>query len=96
MSHIGARVLSVLRDNKPYELRDVQGRPISWEEARRLILLNYQVPEETKRDRRRRRTLGDSINRRPRNRREMSERREREAAEAPQSVVLTSPSNQFN
>ncbi len=96
MSHMGARVLSVLRDNKPYELRDVQGRPISWEEARRLILLNYQVPEETKRDRRRRRTLGDSINRRPRNRREMSERREREAAEAPQSATVTSPSNQFN
>jgi transposase len=61
MSHMGARVLAVLRENKPYQLRDVQGRPITWEGARRLILTNYQVPEEIKRDRRRRRTLGQSV-----------------------------------
>ncbi len=97
MSHIGARVLAVLRDNKPYELRDTEGKPITWEDARRLILLNYQVPEEIKRDRRRRRTLGDSANRLPRKRREMVARRVREAAEAPQSAVATaSPGNQFN
>jgi len=54
MSHIGARVLAVLREDRPYELRDIDGRPITREEARRLILLNYQVPEEIKRERRRR------------------------------------------
>jgi hypothetical protein len=95
MSHIGARILAVLRENKPYELRDVQGKPITWEEAKKLIQLNYHVPEEIKRDRRRRRTLGDSVNRRLRARREMLASRVREAAEAPQSAGA-SPSNQFN
>lgn len=33
MSHIGARVLAVLREDKPYELRDTYGRPITSEEA---------------------------------------------------------------
>jgi transposase len=93
MSHVGARVLAVLRENKPYELRDVQGKPITWEDARRLILLNYQIPEEIKRDRRRRGTLSDSANRRPRTRREMVARIAREAAKAPQSAVATSPGN---
>ncbi len=50
MSHIGARILAVLQENKPYELRDIQGRPITWDEARKLILTNYQVPEEIKRE----------------------------------------------
>lgn len=95
MSHIGARILSVLKENRPYELRDAQGRPISWEDAKKLIQMNYKVPEEIKRDRRRRRTLGDSVNRRLGARREMLASRVREAAEAPQSAVA-SPSNQFN
>ena len=95
MSHIGARILAVLRENKPYELRDVQGKPITWEEAKKLIQLNYHVPEEIKRDRRRRRTLGDPVNRRLGARREMLASRVREAGEAPQSAVA-SPSNQFN
>ncbi len=97
MSHIGARILAVLRENKPYELRDIEGRPITWEDARRMILSNYQVPEEIKRDRRRRRTLGDSADRRTSKRREMVARKVREAAEAPQPAVATaSPGNQFN
>jgi len=29
MSHIGARVLAVLHYDKPYELRDIDGSPIS-------------------------------------------------------------------
>ena len=93
MSHLGARVLSVLRDNRPYELRDVQGKPIGWEAARRLVLLNFQVPEEVKRDRRRRRTIGDRL---ARTKREMVARRVREAAEAPQSAIAASPGNQSN
>jgi len=39
-----------------YELHNIQGRPITLDEARRLILTNYQVPEEIKRERRRRKT----------------------------------------
>jgi len=94
MSHLGARVLAVLRDDKPYELRDIEGKPITWEDARRLILLNYQVPEQIKQDRRRRGTLRNSSQKPSRKRREMVARRVHEAAEAPQSVVTTaSPGN---
>jgi len=45
MSHIGAGVLAVLRADKPYELRDIDGRPVTPDEARSLILLKYQVPK---------------------------------------------------
>ena len=96
MSHIGARILAVLQENKPYELRDIQGRPITWDEARKLILTNYQVPEEIKRGRRRRKTTDNSTKPR-RKRREMVTHRAHEAATAPQPVVATaSPRNQFN
>ena len=87
MSHIGARILAVLREDKPYELRDIQGKPITWEDARKLILLKYQVPEEIKRDRRRRKTLGDSAKKPPRKRREMVAHRTHEATEAPQPTI---------
>jgi transposase len=53
MSHLAARVLTVLREGRPYELRDAEGRPVSREEAREL-LSRYRVPEEVRRDRRRR------------------------------------------
>jgi hypothetical protein len=54
MSHLGARILTVLRENRPYELRDAHGKPISKEEARKLILSEYKVPDEISRQRRRR------------------------------------------
>jgi len=60
MSHIGARILAILRENKPYELRDLHGQPITWVNARRLILANYQVPEEIKQERRRNKFAGGS------------------------------------
>jgi hypothetical protein len=53
MSHIGARVFSVLREDRPYELRDEQGRPISREAAKELILAKYQVPPDIRQERRR-------------------------------------------
>ena len=31
MSHPGARVLRVLKEDRPYELRDIDGNPISWD-----------------------------------------------------------------
>jgi transposase len=86
MSHIGARILAVLRENKPYELRDLQGKPITWENARRLILANYQVPDEIKQERRRCKSDGLPAKVRDR-RREMKARRVYEAAIAPQPVV---------
>jgi transposase len=54
MSHLGARVLRVLQDDRPYQLRNDEDKPISQAEARKLILLNYQVPENIRRERRRR------------------------------------------
>jgi transposase len=88
MSHIGARILAVLRENKPYELRDLQGKPISWEDARKQILLNYQVPEEIKQQRRRIKSSGNSTRMRTK-RREMVAYSTHEAAEAPQPVMTT-------
>ncbi len=54
MSHLGARILTVLHEGRPYELRDTHGNPISKAEARKLILCNYKVPDEIRRERRRR------------------------------------------
>jgi transposase len=53
MSHLVARVMAVLRENRPYELRDQHGNPISKKMAKKLILSQYQVPEEIRRERRR-------------------------------------------
>ena len=88
MSHIGARVLAVLQENRPYELRDNQGNPITWKEARKLVLANYLVPEEIKQARRRRTTEGNSAKSKKR-RREMAVHSTHEAAEAPQPVATT-------
>jgi len=93
MSHLGARVLRVLQDDRPYQLRDNEGKPISRAEARRLILINYQVTEDVRRERRRRnpakRVYIKSEG--------MAVRRTNEAATAPQPVKTTAiPGVQFN
>lgn len=54
MSHLAARILAVRREGRPYELRDTEGKSISRKEARQLILSKYQVPEDVRRQRRRR------------------------------------------
>ncbi len=38
----------VLRDRRPYELRDVDGTPLTWQEARAIIAERYHVPEEVR------------------------------------------------
>jgi len=85
MSHMSARVLAVLREDKPYELRDIDCRSISHEEARKIILSKYQVPEEIRRERRRHKTLGNP--RLQKKLREMLVPRVRKAAAAPQPMV---------
>jgi len=85
MSHMSARVLAVIREDKPYELRDIDGRTISREEAGKIILSKYQVSEEIHRERRRHKTLGSP--RLQKKLREMLVPRVREAAVAPQPVV---------
>jgi transposase len=87
MSHMGARVLAVLRDNKRYELRDIHGRPITAGEAREIILANFQIPDEIKRERRRRKTAASST--KPREKEpEMAIRSTNEAASAPQPAII--------
>jgi len=56
MSHLGARVLKVLKENRPYEIRDLEGKLINKNEAKALILSQYHVSEEVRRERRRRNT----------------------------------------
>ena len=92
MSHIGARIFTVLREDKPYQLRDTEGKPISKMAARALILAKYHVPENIRQERRR-------SNRRRANGLGLWEKEGtetvsiHEAAKAPQpAAVTTSPS----
>ena len=52
MSHIAARVFTVLREDRPYELKDTEGKSISVLAARNLIMAKYQVPEDIRQERR--------------------------------------------
>ena len=52
MSHMASRVFAVLRESKPYELKDTDGKSISMLAARELIMANYQVPEDIRQARR--------------------------------------------
>ncbi len=54
-SHLARRIYAVLRDNRPYQLRDLDGRPISKEDSRALILERFQVPERLRKQRRKHR-----------------------------------------
>jgi len=48
-THLLDRVYVVLRENRPYELRDVDGTPVDKHEARRICLEQYRVPDEVRR-----------------------------------------------
>jgi len=91
MSHMGARILTVLREDRPYELQDTDGKSISREDAWKLILSNYKVPEEIKRERRRKTTA--AIPKPQIKKREMAAHRTNKAATAPQPVSLSAISN---
>lgn len=52
-TQVAVRVIRVLQDGRPYELRDNEGKAISPAEAKKLILHNYPVPENIRRERRR-------------------------------------------
>ena len=47
-THLLDRIRIVLRDDRPYELRDVQGQPVTVAEARAIIMERYTVPEEVR------------------------------------------------
>jgi transposase len=46
--HLLDRVLTVWREDRPYEVRDVDGTPVTWEEARHIIATRYTVPPEVR------------------------------------------------
>jgi transposase len=91
MSHIAARILTVLREDRPYELRDTENKSISILAARDLIMAKYQVPEDVRQARRKskvRKTSAPVLKRI----RGTAAGREREAAIAPQPATgLPSP-----
>ena len=45
-THLLDRVWVILREDKPYELRDVEGHPVTVEQDRAIIKERYQVPKE--------------------------------------------------
>jgi len=47
-NHLLDRVFIVLKQGRPYELRDVDGRPVTPQEARAIIAQQYIVPEEVR------------------------------------------------
>jgi len=92
MSHVGARVFTVLREDRPYELRDAGGKPISNMAARAFILAKYQVPEDIRKERLRSKGRKANTSR--------AAKKEgalvgsvHEATRAPQAVATKSPPN---
>jgi transposase len=85
MSHLGARVLRVLKEDRPYEIRNLEGESIDKNGAKGLILSRYHVSEEVRRERRRRNT-------KPNRKRETATVSIHEAAKAPQTVQVMSVS----
>ena len=85
MSHLGARVLRVLKEDRPYEIRDIEGKLIDKNEAKRLILSQYHVSEEVRRERRRRNTKANR-------RKETTTVSIHEAVDAPQAEHVKSVS----
>lgn len=48
-THLLTRIYAILRDDRPYEMRDVDGTPISKPTARCICRECYQVPDEVRR-----------------------------------------------
>lgn len=48
-THLLDRVRAVLRDDRPYQLCDVDGTPVTWQAGRAIVLERYQVPEDVRR-----------------------------------------------
>jgi transposase len=47
-SHLVNRIYALLKEQRPYQLRDVDNRPLSPQESRELCLTRYRVPEEVR------------------------------------------------
>ncbi len=75
MSHLRARILAALRENRLYNPRDNRDQPIARKGAMELVQSKYKVPELIRQVRRRHKS----------NQRRLTSLRTREAAKAPQS-----------
>ena len=87
MSHMGARILKVLKEDRPYEIRNLEGESIDKSEAKQLILSQYYVSEEVRRERRRRNAKVKRMG-------EAETVSIHEAAEAPQPLQVKSVSRE--
>ena len=47
-THLLDRIRAVLRDGRPYELRDVDHQPVTWQQARTIVTQRYHIPEEVR------------------------------------------------
>jgi hypothetical protein len=47
-THLLDRILVVLQEDRPYELRDVDGTPVTVEQAQRIIAEKYTVPDDVR------------------------------------------------
>lgn len=47
-THLLNRIHAVLRENRPYELRDVDGTPVTKEQGRKIVMEKYTVSEEVR------------------------------------------------
>jgi len=53
-SHLANRIYAILREQRPYQLLDLKGRPISPHQSRDYIQKHLQVPEDIRKQRKRR------------------------------------------
>jgi transposase len=53
-THLGDRILAILREDRPYQRRDEDGNPITASEAKAIINARYTVPEGVRKQRTRR------------------------------------------
>jgi len=75
VNHIYLRALRVLKEDRPYVLRDLQGQPIAPQAAHEFIKEHLRVPEEIRQERRNRKRLQDKIYHGRRGRRRARHRR---------------------
>jgi len=47
-THLLDRVLVILKEDRPYQLRDVDGSPLTRQQARQIVIERYTVPEKVR------------------------------------------------
>ncbi len=72
-THLLGRIRAVLRENRPYQLRDVDGTPVTKEQGRKIVMEKYTVPEEV-RERNNKRARQERAKQRQERKQQMKER----------------------